>query len=231
MKHSILFAFACLQLSCFAQSFFGSYNPPTGPTYVLQDGFEETSTGGAAGSSTDGFDSPLVNTWFSSKPNPDWTPAMEGSQELQYTNGQDVRYVLAALQGEVWVWFMYSNSTVSANTEICELEDASGVTQGAINVSGATLEVINGSTAAFTSASLTANTAYWILWHHKNNGSSSVEFQTTSTMTGSGTHFASVTGGTGTSIQRFDTIATGTAMTNYMDHLRIAITNPGLTLP
>lgn len=212
--------------------FSGAAAAASGPTIILSDGFEETSSGGVAGSSTDGFDSPLVSTWFSSKPNPDWTPAMEGSQELQYTNGQDVRYVYAAPANEVWGWFMYSNNNASVNCEICEVDDSSGNTREAISCQSGNLQVLNGGVAASTSATMAANTVYWILFHYKNDGSGSVEFQSTSTMTGSGTHFASVTGGTGaTAVQRFDPICTAAANTNYMDHLRLAITNPGFSLP
>lgn len=174
-----------------------------GPIYEVNEGFEETNSGGGLGSSTDGYDSASVHDQGPST-DPDFSTSglsMVGSQCLKCTganSGTNWRPAPEAGYFKLYVYFKFRISAVPAqNTQISDME-RSGVVQSSLTVlTTGQLRFLHGTVSADTVSSVSANTTYdfWITWN--TDGTGSAGFTTDGTAP-TGNNLASVTGGTGT---------------------------------
>lgn len=176
--------------------------PVSGVSYIFTEGFEEVNTGGGLGSATDGFDSTNIFQ-NAGAANPDYTAVViDGAQSLQTTNTQPVRFVLDTTYNELWVMFHFI-SLSNFSTALAAFTTSGNVVQGQVTFQGTGTGVMRayngGSTFTATVSSMTTNTAYYVWYHWKSDGTADGAFSTTTTRPTSGNAFASVSAGTGTS--------------------------------
>jgi len=225
----------CLMAQTVARSpaFYGAVRTAAGgggPSYLINEGFEETDTGGGAGSSTDGYDSALF-TDETGNPNQDNTTSpLVGAQDLYCdTTGPAnafSRFTLGSTQTELHEYFQFKDSTLPANANdtITEFQDNGNNSQMYLYLlTDGRLQIFNGGTSSATTDSLASGTLYhiWVDW--KTDGSAAVEFATSATKVGSGNKYASVTGGSGTAACNKIWVGakTGTALQAHIDHMLV----------
>lgn len=200
---------------------------PTAVTiYEIKQGFEGT-----------GYDNGETWTPDTGAPNedPDDTSfAIEGSQNLacRRTSTGCETFALFVDQGagtnlnEIWCYFAFKTSTVTVNN-ILVMTRTNTTEKNFVRISATgKLQVFDSAeaTSASTSASVSSNTTYHALAHWNNTtGVGDIEFATTATFTGSGTQFASFTGGeTGMKFNRLVCEATTANTTNLFDKVRVS---------
>ncbi|MDX2187810.1 MAG: hypothetical protein SFV32_12815 [Opitutaceae bacterium] len=160
---------------------------------TLNENFGETNSGGALGSSTDGYDSPLifaVTKTGSATVDPDATDMTggKGAQQLKIVNqadgyGEPV-WQLAANQSSHWFHFRFRAGTVSSwNKDFFALQDAAGTQRFGVGVSnsGSLLRINNNGSITTSGFALSANTTYYVWVKFNQNGACGVYLSTTST--------------------------------------------------
>lgn len=208
---TILFVFVWCHVArsqgcnCVRAGFTNSFNAPV--TYLINEGFEEVDGGGALGSATDGYDSPLV-TAETTAPNNDYATApapLVGTYSLFMDTtapaNKQTRWVLGSAETELHIFFMFSDATLpsNANGPIFTISDSGGNDQCYLYLrSDGTMQIFNGGTSATTVDSPAASTTYYVWVDWKTDGTAAVGFSTTGTKPTSGNKYASVTGGNGT---------------------------------
>ena len=182
--------------------------PKVTVAYTLSDDFEETNTGGALGSGTDGFDDTQIVT-TNGTPNQDYTGVvLSGAQSLRLIVAADwVRYVLSSTQTEADFHCAFQPVALpsSGSQVLFELEQAGGAGTAPCAVylySTGALKIFNGTSGgAATVSTMTAGTSYRVWGHWKNDGTASVAFAVKNgaeTRPTSGNNYDSVSGGNGT---------------------------------
>lgn len=209
-------------------SFTNSFVVP--PAVVFNDGFEETDSGGALGSSTDGYDSTLISA-ETDTPQPDVTDRNIGdtgsqSLKLDATSATQVSRWTIPSTTELYAKFKFQVDalpTTSTEFYLWSARDGSGNVQGAValQTSGA-LRIYNGTTTTTTIATAAADTSYYVWVHWKSDGTAELGFSASDSRPTSGNSFQSVTGGNGTTaVTRVQLQATsGNGLVTWYDDLK-----------
>ncbi len=162
-----------------------SRKPATSP-YLIDEGFEETGSGGAAGSATDGFDSPLVTT-ITSGVSADYvtSPApLVGSQSCLFdpSGGScNALWTLTSSLTNCEAYFRFSDSTlpIDASQPIFEFLSSSSAVQADVYLmTTGKLRIGNGGTTAQTVSTLSASTTYHFWMTYNTNGNCTIAFAT-----------------------------------------------------
>lgn len=197
-----------------------------GPTFLLEENFEETDTGGGLGSSTDGYDSALVSIEIQSAGgtvDPDYTTTpMQGSQMLALTSitGEDnyVEWDLGSEYSTLGIYLRYDGDT-STNRRLLRAYDSVGVTVFTVDLmSAARLRMSDGSTAINHTSGIMSTAHVWIDW--VSGSSMSIGASSDGTKPTSGNYYASGTPTTG-SIQKIRLLCENLTGTKLFDRLLV----------
>ncbi len=186
-------------------------NTPAVNLQLIQERFEETDTGGALGSPTDGYDSDTgdlgVVSTETGTVDPDATDRNIGdtgnqSFKTDATAATATSRFVFASQTRLMLKFKFQIDalpSVGTAFNIMSLRDGSGNVMGqiAIQTDGA-VRVYNGSTQQTTVSTVVADTTYYGWQGWTSSGTAEFSFSITDSRPTSGNSYASVTGGSGT---------------------------------
>ncbi|MEL0119442.1 MAG: hypothetical protein VXB01_10935 [Opitutae bacterium] len=145
------------------------------PTYILEERFEESDSGGALGSSTDGYDSSLVSsevttTGSTIDPDESTTSVLSGSQSLEIDSASGDNYVefdLGADYDELW-FHVEANRLYSttSNRSIIKFFNQSGTIAADLRGNSSNKPTVIGASAttSFTYANTSAVDHFWLHW-------------------------------------------------------------------
>ena len=208
-------------------------------SYILSDDFEETNSGGSAGTSSDGYDDAQYFS-ASGTTDPDYatSPApLLGSQSLKVSADSFSRYILTGSQTEIDGFCLFNipaGLPITLPSEIIEIQDNSGNVMFSLYVrTDGAVQCLHGSDpSAQTTGLITSATTIALWWHWKTDGTGSVawaNYTGSQTRPSSGSNFASVTGGNGTTaMQRILIRAANGGRDIVFDRLRLTA---GTTIP
>ena len=198
---------------------------------IANEGFEESNSGGALGSGTDGYDSTLV-TGTNGLVDQDFSTSglsLVGSQCAKVGASTSYAFWETTARTELYVYFQWRVPVfpIAANPYICSIS-VGGTDQALVRVlgssTGSAMRIYNGSTSADTVATMSANTTYHVWLHWKTDGSAVGGFTTDGTVP-TGNNLATVAGGNGTtSATRVFLENNDGTETHYFDHLIISTT-------
>ena len=172
-------------------------------TYILEERFEESDSGGALGSSTDGYDSSLVSsevttTGSTIDPDESTTAVLSGSQSLEIDSASGDNYVefdLGADYDELWFHVEINRRTSSVNNRtLIKFFDQAGTASDTLSGNGSNKATVGGASAtgAFSYANNSAVDHFWLHWV-RNSTSTFYWGQNTSTRPTSGGDVVSFT--------------------------------------
>ena len=146
-----------------------------GSSIILEERFEESDSGGALGSSTDGYDSSLVSsevttTGSTIDPDESTTAVLSGSQSLEIDSASGDNYVefdLGSDYDELWFHVEVNRRTSSVNNRIIlKFFNQSGTLAADLkgNASSQPTLLANSAASAFTYANNSAVDHFWLHW-------------------------------------------------------------------
>lgn len=177
--------------------------PAAATSYLLEERFEESDSGGALGSSTDGYDSTLVSSEVPSSgstidPDESTLRVLGGSQSLEVNNVTSSSYVefdLGTDYDELWFHCSINRGTGSvANRIVLKFFDQAGTASDTLRGDGSNKARVAGVSSAdgFTYADNSAVDHFWMHWI-KNSTSTFYWGKNTSTRPTSGGNVVSFT--------------------------------------
>ena len=145
------------------------------PTYILEERFEESDSGGALGSSTDGYDSSLVSsevttTGSTIDPDESTTAVLSGSQSLEIDSASGDNYVefdLGADYDELWFHVEINRIySTTSNRSIIKFFNQSGTIAADLGGNSSSKPTVLGASAttSFTYANTSAVDHFWLHW-------------------------------------------------------------------
>ena len=155
--------------------FIGDENDPEAGDIILEERFEESDSGGALGSSTDGYDSSLVSsevttTGSTIDPDESTTSVLSGSQSLEIDSASGDNYVefdLGSDYDELW-FHVEVNRIYSgvSNRSILKFFNQSGTLAASLGGNTNSRPTLLGASAAsaFTYANPSAVDHFWLHW-------------------------------------------------------------------
>ena len=144
-------------------------------TYILEERFEESDSGGALGSSTDGYDSSLVSsevttTGSTIDPDESTTAVLSGSQSLEIDSASGDNYVefdLGADYDELWFHVEINRIySTTSNRSIIKFFNQSGTIAADLGGNSSSKPTVLGASAttSFTYANTSAVDHFWLHW-------------------------------------------------------------------
>ncbi len=169
-------------------------NSPLGDTYLIEEGFEEVDSGGALGSATDGYDSPLVSAevFTTGSINPDHGNTDGERVQVDGRNGEDtyVEWDLGRDYNELWIYFVVDKKGNTYNRSIFKFFNDSGseVLDGNISTSSRLLDIGVDNSIGFGSGA-----SVWI--HYQAGGVKELFLSTDGVRPSSGSNYGTGTAG------------------------------------
>lgn len=147
--------------------------PPS--TYILEERFEESDSGGALGSSTDGYDSSLVSaevttTGSTIDPDESTSAVLSGSQSLEIDSASGDNYVefdFGADYDELWFHVEINRIySTTSNRNIIKFFNQSGTIAAGLGGNSSSKPTVLGASAttSFTYANTSAVDHFWLHW-------------------------------------------------------------------
>ena len=195
------------------------------PTYILEERFEESDSGGALGSATDGYDSSLINAVVSGTGtiDPDSTTAYSGtySCSIQAVSGESnyIEYDLGQEYTTLGFHMVFRRGVSFASRNCVVFKDSSFNTVGKINGGSSNVIQFNGS--GFTTNGLSSSSTFYHIWvDHVSGSEATVCFSTDSTKPTSGNEHATTATPAGTGGIRYIRIGIeNKSGTSYVDEV------------